>query len=123
MPNILEVKAVVEFQPVNRPVKSTGDLRVSYEADNKRYINGIQEVGAVEEALQLGDVATAGYVVLINRSTTINVQVGLTGSYPITLLPGQFCIFPPGAGALFAIAASDTADVEYHIFPVKATES
>lgn len=121
MPNILEITSLVEFQPDNRPVINTGNLRLSYEAENKRYVSGVQEVGNIEEALQIGDVAAVGYVVLINRSTSINARVGLTASYPITLKPGYFCIFPPGAGALFAIAASDTVDVEFHVFPQEVT--
>lgn len=124
MPNMIEVTALVEFQPVNRPVINTGNIRLAYEAANKRYVSGVQEVAATEEVLELGDIADAGLIVLINRSTTENIEVGLTGSYTILLKPGQFCIFPPNSGTIYVHAAgSATADMEYHIFPEEVTVS
>lgn len=124
MPNMLEATALVEFQPVNRPVINIGSLRLSYEADNKRYVSGVQEVGDVEEALEVGDISDVGLIALINRSTSENIEVGLTGSYTILLKPGQFCLFPPNSGAIFVHAAgATTADLEYHIFPEEVSEA
>lgn len=122
MPNIIDIKASVEFSPVNRPTIYTGELHFSYEGDSKRYVRGIQEIGSTEEALDVGDISEIGFVVILNRSKTINVQIGLTGSYTIDLKPGQMCAFPP-AGTLYGIADSDTVDVEYFVFPAETTES
>ncbi len=51
-------------------------------------------------------ITTVGYVLITNLSTANYVQIGLTGSYTIKLLPGHFALFPP-AGTLYALA--DTA--------------
>ena len=122
MPNMIDIKASVEFSPVNRPTIYTGELHFNYEGDSKRYVRGIQEIGDTEETLNVGDISEIGYVVIVNRSNSVNVDIGLTESYTITLKPGQHCMFPP-ADTLYAIAASDTADVEFFVFPAEVTES
>lgn len=122
MPNMINIKASVEFSPDNRPTIYTGELQFSYEGDSKRYVRGIQEIGDTEEAIAVGDISEIGFVVIVNRSKTIDVQIGLTGSYTVDLKPGQMCAFTP-AGTLYAVAASDTADIEYFVFPAEVTES
>lgn len=122
MANKLSVEASVEFRPENRKAVSTGELMFTYEPASKAYITGIQTIGTTEEVLELGDVSTAGMIIIINRDTTNFVEVGLTASYPIKLLPGQFCMVPPSSGAIYALANTAEVDVEFYVFPEKTSE-
>ena len=66
---------------------------------------------ALVEAAAIGD---PGIVFVKNLDATNFVTVGLTGSYTAKLLPGEWAIFR-AAGAIFALADTDTCLVEYFI--------
>ncbi len=116
MPNRLDALLNVDFAPEKRKIVSTGELKMSFEPDDKHYAQGIQNIGTSEEALNVGDVSDIGLIILINRSDTNFIQVGLTGSYTIKVKPGEFCCFTPD-GTITAIADTAAVDVEYYIFP------
>lgn len=116
MPNRIDIEALVEFRPEARKAVSTGKLEMSFEPDNKNYITGTQTIGTSEETLDVGDVSSSGLIVVKNLDDTNYVEIGLTGSYPIKLKPGQFCVFPP-TGTIYALANSADCDVEFYVFP------
>lgn len=118
MPNKIDIKSSVEFRPENRKAVNTGEQSFSFEPSSKAYITGIQTIGTTEEALEIGDVSSAGLIWIRNKDKTNFVQIGLTASYPIKLTPGQFCLFPPDSGAIFAKADTADVDVEFYVFPV-----
>lgn len=117
MPNRINITGAVEFRPEGRPLVKTGELEMDFQPDTKAYAQGIQTVGTVEETLNVGDVSSVGLIVVINRDDTNYVQIGLTGSYTIKLKPEQFCVLPPAASTLYAIANTASVDVEYYVFP------
>lgn len=117
MPNRINIKSEVEFLPEGRPLIKTGELEMDFQPTDKTYAQGIQTISSsAEETLNVGDVTNIGLVVVINRSDTNYVEIGLTGSYTIKLKPGQFCVFPP-AGTIYALANTADVDVEYYVFP------
>ncbi|MCA8921993.1 MAG: hypothetical protein KDD82_09305 [Planctomycetes bacterium] len=77
-----------------------------------------QTVGTSEEALVVGDVASGGYMLAVNRDPTNFVQIlGASGETPLVRLePGDLCLFRVDDGAtLYAIANTAPCDVEYAI--------
>jgi len=74
-------------------------------------IQNVQTIGTTEEALVLGDVATDGGAFYArNLDDTNYVEIGLTGSYVIKLLPGEFC-FLSGVSDKDLYAKANTAAV------------
>lgn len=116
MPNRLEAKLNVDFFPEGRKNISTGEIKSTSQPDSKNYVEGVQNIGVVEEVLNVGDVSAIGLIVIQNLSKTNFVQVGLTASYAIKIKPGKFAAFPP-AGTIYAIANGAALDVQYYIFP------
>jgi len=57
---------------------------------------------------------TPGYVYVRNMDTTNYVEVGITASYTIKLLAGDFALFP-AAAAIYAKANTAACNVEYII--------
>ena len=77
---------------------------------------GVQSIGTTYEAIDLGDVATAGYVYIRNIDTTNYVEIGTEVSAAfapaIKLLAGEAALFRAGA-VLYAKA--DTAAVKIDV--------
>ncbi len=77
---------------------------------------GTQVAGATEEALDISsDIGTIGIVVIKNLDATDNILIGLTGSFPFKLLPGEFTIFRAN-GAIFIKASANTPSIQYWVF-------
>lgn len=75
-------------------------------------VQGVQTIGTSEEAIALGDVATDGGAFYArNLDDTNYVEIGLTGSYVIKLLPGEFC-FLSGVSDKDLYARANTAAVQ-----------
>ena len=78
-----------------------------------------QSIGfAAEEAVLVGDVASGGYILAINRDATNYVKLragsGLTDL--IRLKAGDFCLFRlDNAATLYAIADTAAVELEYAI--------
>lgn len=76
-------------------------------------------VGTSEQALDLGNIASMGVCVFVNRSTTrtINLKTGTGGTVICSLLPGQFAVIPMGTGvtAPYVVALVGAAVLEYMI--------
>lgn len=74
-------------------------------------VQNVQTIGTSEEALVLGDVATDGGAFYArNLDATNYVEIGLTGSFVIKLLPGKFC-FMSGVSDKDLFARANTAPV------------
>ncbi len=85
----------------------------------KKVFQTKQTVGfSVEEALLIGDIATLGYLVIVNRDETnfVNVKVATSGAIFAKLLPGRWCIVPLGSGAQAPYVIADTASCDIEIF-------
>jgi hypothetical protein len=77
-----------------------------------------QNIGTSDETLDLGAVATAGYLVLKNRDATNYITLGEDGSsYPIKLKAGEFAIVRWNGAAVHAKANTAACDLEYLLIP------
>lgn len=85
-----------------------------------RFIHNRQSIGTSEEALDLGDIATGGWFVAINRGATnfIEIRSGTGATDIIKLKAGEPCCFRMSgdATAPFAIANTAAGDLEYWLF-------
>lgn len=79
-----------------------------------------QLIGTSEEALDLGEIATGGYAIFVNRSTTaveiITVTIKTTETSAITLNNGEFaCLRLHTSAVPVAVSASGTPLLEIWI--------
>ena len=86
---------------------------------SKIYTKNKQNIGTTEEAIKLGEVASLGWAIFINRDPTnfINIKAGTGGTVIVKLLPGELAMFRFGSGitAPFAIADTAPCQLEYMI--------
>lgn len=85
----------------------------------KRITRAKQNVGTSEEAINLGDVSSPGYALLINRDTTnfINLKVATGGAIFARLdRSNGFALLKLGSGAQVPYAIADTAACQMDVF-------
>lgn len=77
-----------------------------------------QNIGTADETLDLGDVASLGYIVLENVDATNYIEIGYTsGTYFARLKAGEICAFRAGSGltAIHAKANTAACDLVYFL--------
>ena len=81
------------------------------------YDQGIQDFTTSPVAIEIGAVATTGYVFLRNTDATNNllVRVGSGGTDTVRVRPGGIALFE-AAGALFGSSSAGTISVEKLVF-------
>ncbi len=108
MANELTLGASISFTKsgVTEALAKSG---VQFTVSGSKYTSVVQSIGTTEEALDLGDVGTAGYSLIVNLDATNFVKIrGATAAVDcIKLKAGEFCLFRHAGAAPFAIA--DTA--------------
>jgi hypothetical protein len=80
-------------------------------------IGDTQNISTTTEALAIGDITNIGYVFVKNLDPTNYVQLGLNTPVAdvdamITLLPGEFAIFPTRIETIYAKAHTGACDVQ-----------
>lgn len=84
------------------------------------YIAGTESVGTTEEALEMGDVGTAGWAYFKNIDATNYVELGIVGSgtfYPFAKLKaGESCVLRLGTSTPYAKANTAACRLEYKIY-------
>lgn len=82
-----------------------------------RFVWQRQSVGTSEEAIGLGDIATGGYFLAINRDTTnfVSIRQATGGTNFIRMNAGEGCVFRIHASSAAPYWIADTAacEVEY----------
>lgn len=79
------------------------------------YVRLTQNVGTTQEALNLGDLTTPGYILVFNRDTTnfVSIRPG-TGENDLVKIPaGGIALFMIASSAPFIIADTAACIVEY----------
>jgi hypothetical protein len=96
--------------------------QISIDVSGDRFTLQRQEIGTSEEALNLGDIATGGYFIAVNRDTTNYVELRSgTGAVDfIRLNAGEVCCFRISADATAPYAIANTAAVELEYLLVAA---
>lgn len=92
---------------------------ITITVSGSRFIQMRQSVGTSEEALDLGDIATGGYFVAVNRDSTnyVELRSGTGATDFIRLNAGEVCAFriSGDASAPFAIANTAAVELEYFL--------
>ena len=113
MADELRLGVVLSFSKGSAGVNKTANIEVDVAGDS--YVSAVQEIGTTEEVLVEPDaLGTPGYVYVRNMDATNYVEVGITASYTIKLLAGDFALFP-AAAAIYAKANTAACNVEYII--------
>jgi len=115
MSNEITTSGSIELVNGNITIKRSLS-NVRFDQTTAEYHAGVQEIGTSEEVLILGDVSgTTCWMFARNLDDTNFIRIGLTGSYFIHLLPGEWFI---GRVASIPYAISDTlaCNLEYVVF-------
>lgn len=85
-------------------------------------VKTIQTINTSETALLLGDgnTLTGGDMWVRNLDATnyVEIKVAAAGAIFCKLLPGRFCLVPPGSGMTAPVAIANTAAVKVEIMTV-----
>lgn len=90
----------------------SGSGSVNATQTNAPALAALQAIGTTTEVIGVGDITALGYLFIKNTDATNFVMIGLATPVTapdamITLLPGQFCMFPTRLETIYAKA--DTA--------------
>ncbi len=113
MANEIKISVSLEFEKSGSS-DSMAFSKLLRDMSGANFIHHRQIIGASEEVLLVGsDVGTGGYMLCVNRDTTITITLQLTTETGIvTLLAGDVALFRT-TGAILATAASGTPELEY----------
>jgi hypothetical protein len=98
---------------------------VSLGGGNYDHISGTQAIATSDTALNVGDLASIGYILIKNLDDTNFVEFNKIGTpagaeYTMRLNAGEFCLFRLGQGAnptvLNCLANSSAVDIQYWAF-------
>lgn len=114
MANELTLSASIKFVKGNVSV-STAKSGVQLDVAGNDFVTKTQNVGTSEEALDLGDITTPGYVMIRNLDSTNFVSIRpATGAANLIKVPaGGIALFMCEASAPFVIANTAAVQIEY----------
>jgi hypothetical protein len=112
--NELTISSSLNFVKSGR---SVGLQRNGIQADvtGLDYVKQTQNIGVTEEALDLGDISTNGWVMFVNRSASYEIRIRAASGAAdlISMLPGEHAgPFRLKAAAPYAIAITGAAQLE-----------
>lgn len=111
----LTIKAVYAKSGTEITFPDTAKQRISITVAGTKILQHRQSVGfAAEEALELGEVAAGGYIVMVNRDATnfVSFRQGTGTTNVIRLSPGEVAAFRLHASSTAPYVIADTAAVE-----------
>lgn len=79
------------------------------------YMRGTQTVGTAAEALDIGDITTPGWMLIVNRDATNYVEIrdGADGADVVKIKAGEFALFRLATTTPYVIATTAACQVEY----------
>jgi hypothetical protein len=113
MANELTVSCSVRFSKAGREAsKSYAGIQIDVTGDKVTQL--IQEIGTTEEALDIGDIGTAGYVIMKNLDAEnfIEIRPGSGTADLIKLKAGEVAMFRLALNGPYAIADTAACDLE-----------
>lgn len=119
MADTLKITATLTYTPgtntaVNKPITEKPDS-LSVTMTGTDFVIETQEIGTSDESITKGEIGTLGWCLIYNLDSTNYVEIGLTASYTIKLLPGEFSLFP-AAAALFGKANTAAVQIKKVFF-------
>jgi hypothetical protein len=88
-----------------------------------KYTKHVQSIGTAEEAIDLGEISSVGWILAVNRDNTnfVSLRVGTGLTNAIRLDPkGGFALFRAGSGMTAPFAIADTAACRVEFFHIAA---
>lgn len=114
MANELTLSASLKFVKgsTDRSFSKSG---IQLDVSGTEFTNKSQTVGTSEEAIELGDVATPGYILIFNKDATnyVSVRSGTGAANLVKIPPGGIALFHCEASAPYAIANTASVQIEY----------
>lgn len=110
-----EISAGINFQfSKNGVILAVNSGGFSVSVAGSKSIRNTVSVGIVDELLDLGDIATIGFVILHNLDVTNSVTVGSDGLvYPVKLKPGEWQLVRWNGAAVHAKADTGAILLDY----------
>ena len=109
----LSLSARLVFEKGSAQTRTSRGISVDVAGD--AFTKQTQSIPTSNTALDTGAaIGTQGYIFITNLDSTNFVTVGITGSYSIKLLAGEFALFR-AAAAIFALADTAACLVEVTI--------
>ena len=107
MANEISLSAQLSSNKAGMNVAGSGSVSADQAGDT--VLASVQTIGTTTEAVNIGDITDLGYLFVKNMDATNTIRIGLTspvaaGDAMITLLPGQFAMFPTRIEVIYAIA-------------------
>lgn len=114
-----EIQASASLSITSGGVSASGSKSISADLSGNSFYQGIQSLsGTSREAVTVGpDITLGGFVLIINRSTTGTVTIHYDNQSAdatntiAALLPGEFTLFKPAAGATIYATPSESLDI------------
>jgi hypothetical protein len=97
------------------------EIATTFTVAGTKYVKQTQEIGVVQEAIDLGDAGTGGYLLGINRDSTNFMTIAPDGASAecIRLEPSDVCLFRV-QDASTPSGTADTAAVEFEYLLLEA---
>lgn len=113
MADEISITLSLQFKKGGAALQRSESIRIDVTGD--AFAHEIQLIPVANTALvEAAAIGTPGIVFVKNLDDTNTVNVGITASYTIALLPGEWTIFR-AAGAVYAAATGAACLVEYFI--------
>jgi len=115
MSNEISLSGSLRF--VKEAANESLDYKCKADFEGTKFIKYIAAVGTTEEAIDLGDIGTPGYMMVINRDPTnfVSIRSGTGAANLIKVRPGKFALFEIASAAPFIIADTESCHVEFLI--------
>lgn len=118
MANEITLNALVQYEDSESTEAELGVTDILKTVATKRVTRLKQSVGTSEEAIDLGDITSPGYAILINRDATnyIDLKVATAGAIFARLDPNSgMAMLKLGSGAQAPFAIANTAACQMEI--------
>lgn len=116
MANELTVSCSLRFSKSGREVsKSYSGIQVTVSGD--KWVFGVQEIGTSEEAIDVGDIGTAGFMICKNLDATnfVEIRPGSATADLVKMKAGEPAMFRLALNGPYAIADTAAVDLEFLI--------
>jgi len=116
MANELTATCSLRFSKGGREVsKSYSGVQIDVSGD--KWVFGVQEIGTSEEAIDVGDIGTTGFLIAKNLDSTnfISIRPGTGTANLVKLKAGEPCMFRLALNGPWAISDTAACDLEYLI--------
>lgn len=122
MANEITINATLAYSDTEFADEMLSIVDAQMSITTKGYTKNKQLIGITEEAIKLGELATLGWAIFINRDVTnfINLKIATGGTIFAKLWPGKpaFLYIGSGITAPFAIADTAPCNLEYMILAI-----